>query len=743
MRKTTRNLLVLSVIGLFTNISAANAGYFQEDASVGQPFMGVYDSDGELRKLPLQSIDIKARITATLADVSLVQEFRNDNAEPIEAVYKFPGNAHSAIYSLQMIVDDRIIKAEIQEKQQAEAAYEQAKDEGKAATLLVQDSPTTFSMNVANIAPGSTVKVELKYTEILGFDGDFYRFRLPAVVGPKYGSRKPASGFVSGPGKSDDKTFQTIVIELDAGALVDEIGSETHVLDLIQHSSDSYSITVETAKKAGKTFELKFRLFGEEISEELFLYEGSTENYFLLTLQPPKSLPGAYTVPREYIFIVDVSGSMDGYPIEVSKQLIKNLILSIDESDYFNVFTFASGTNRLASKSIPATPANVDAAVALIEKAGGSGGTELLPALKAAFNSGSPGSQYARTVVIASDGLIDAEAEVFDYIRNNADNTNVFPFGIGSWGTNENLIEGIASISNSEALFIDTEEEAKIKAALFTDYVRFPVLSNITLDFQGFDAYEVDPTSVPSVFFRRPINVLGKWRGETKGKLTITGLYYDQPYSRSINISRAKSSHEYEGLKYLWARNKIRLLGDYVYLSENEDAARQITELGLEYGLLTDYTSFIAVDYIASADGSEPIKIEQPQVSDYWAQSGIGFDEDMTFTLSDYGPEADTAENSSAGHLEFFGKTFEQVGMLWVDRDVKVLSDAILVSKFSETWMQLLRLFPKLTTLDNMDGDVVIAFGEISVRVGDEKRENSDAEIQQLNRHFRAWLQEP
>ena len=225
---------------------------------------------------------------------------------------------------------------------------------------------------------------------------------------------------------------------------------------------------------------------------------------------------------REYIFVVDVSGSMWGYPLDVSKKLIKDLLSGLRPSDLFNVVLFSGGSSVMAAQSVPATPKNIEKGIALIDRQQGGGGTELLPALQTAF--GLPQQKnYSRTVVIVTDGFVDVEAEAFDLIRNRLGSANVFAFGIGT-SVNRHLIEGIATVGMGESFVVTRPEEAPAKAERFRAMIQSPVLTRVNVKFEGFDAYDVEPPHIPDVLSERPVIVFGKYRGKAAGKIIVSGI---------------------------------------------------------------------------------------------------------------------------------------------------------------------------------------------------------------------------
>ncbi len=378
---------------------------------------------------------------------------------------------------MKMIIGEREINAKIKEKQQAKKEYEEAKKEGKTASLLEQHLPNVFEMNVANILPGDTIVVEMRYTEMLVPEEGIYQFVYPTVVGPRY---------------------------------TDKDGAEKDIW---------------------------------------------TQN--------------KYTKEDTY------------------KQM--------SHSHTFNILLFAASSYVLSENSLEATKKNIKKANKFLSKESGNGVTNLLPALKKALNLPSS-ANTSKSVIVVTDGYVTVEKEAFKIIQDNLGNANFFSFGIGS-DINRYIIEGMAIAGHGEPFFITNNEEAKEKAERFRKYIQSPLLTNISVDFSGFEVYDMFPNNFPDMFAEKPLLVFGKWKGEANGKIHIKGETGNEKYDNSINVSNFKSKNENSALKYLWARHKIMLLSDYnKFYPIRNDEKEEITNLGIKYNLLTEYTSFVAID---------------------------------------------------------------------------------------------------------------------------------------------------
>lgn len=606
MKTRTRTLLTLFALFLALGSFAA-----EEDKTLS-PYFLVKSNNRKVDQLPLKHTSADVHVAGTIADVTVTQVYKNEGKRPIEAIYVFPASTRAAVYDMKMVVGERVIQAKIKERQQARQEYEAAKAAGKRTSLLEQDRPNVFQMNVANILPGDEVKVVMRYTENLVPNGGIYQFVYPTVVGPRY-SETPAEGaadtedFVSTPylqaGDAPTYIFG-LTVNINAGMPIQDITCQSHQISAIYHTLSNATVLLAPSEAQGgnRDYILEYSLAGGEISSGLLLYEHGDENFFALTVQPPKRVTSEQIPPREYVFIVDVSGSMGGFPLDVSKKLLRDLITGLKPTDKFNVVLFAGTTAVLGQESLLASQENVEKAVYLIDRQRGGGGTRLMGGLQKAIDlPRDPG--LSRSVVVVTDGYISVEQECFDLIRSKLNKCNVFSFGIGS-GVNRHLIEGLAHVGMGEPLIITSTEGAHEKAEEFRQYINRPVLTNIEARFDGFEAYDVEPLSIPDVLAERPIVIHGKYRGKAAGSINITGYAGNKPYSSSYAVAQASPNPRNAALRYLWAREKIRTLDDYNNLYETPERKKEVTDLGLKYNLLTAYTSFIAVEeHIANKKG--------------------------------------------------------------------------------------------------------------------------------------------
>ena len=597
----------------------------------GSPYFFIDHGDPATDRLPLKSTKVDVRIAGVIAEVLVTQRYRNDGKRPIEARYVFPGGTRAAVYAMNVLIGDRLLTADIREKQQARVEYRAAKAQGRTAALLEQHRPNVFQMNVANILPGDDVAVELRYTELIVPQDGKYRFVFPTVVGPRYngapasaaaaaGSKWAAMPFLPA-GESGPSTFD-LHVALASPIGVADVVSGSHGIDVVRTAKDDGGKAgrVDIALAKGdvandRDFVLDYRLAGDRIESGVLLHRGSDENFFLAMIEPPKTVVATAIVPRDYLFVLDISGSMHGYPLDTAKTLLAKLIGGLRPSDTFNVLLFSGDDSVLAPQSLPATQANIALALKTIDRQNGGGSTELLPALRRAMTMPKDGDR-SRSVVVVTDGYVTVEREAFDLVRRNLGKSNLFAFGIGT-AVNRHLIEGLARAGQGEPFIVTQSRDAAAEADRLRRMIDSPVLTQVKVRFEGsadFGVYDVEPAAIGDLFASRPIVVFGKWKGKPSGKLVVEGVTADGNFRSSTDLADAgRDGTDLPALRALWARHRIASLSDQEALEGGGLEAKAITELGLRYSLLTQYTSFVAVDRVVrnGAPGQTPT-VDQP-----------------------------------------------------------------------------------------------------------------------------------
>jgi Ca-activated chloride channel family protein len=608
------------IVSLLNGSMYAQLKETTEEKDATSPYF-LIQGDTDVESFPLLETKAEVNIAGVIAEIELTQIYKNDGEKTIEAVYVFPLGTKSAIHAMRMQIGDRIIEAEIEETEKARQIYEDAKDEGKVASLLEQKRPNVFQMKVANIMSGDEVKVTVKYTEMLIPEKGIYEYVFPTVVGPRFtGEQKDKEDWTATPylhEKENPPYKFDIKVNIKTGIPLSTVSVLTHDVD-IGKEYDKAVITLSKNEKYGgnRDFILRYSLKGNKIQTGLLLYPGKEENFFLLMLEPPDRVDINMVPSREYLFVLDVSGSMHGFPLDVTKTLMKDIIGGLRKKDYFNILFFSGGSSVLSTEPLPATKENKKKAIEMVMSQTGGGGTRLLDALNR-ISSLAKKEGLSRIIVAATDGYISVEKEAFDHIRENLGENNFFAFGIGS-SVNRYLIEGMARAGRGEPFIVINQNEAKEKAETFLNYIKNPLLTDIKTTFKGLEAYDIEPNSIPDLFAERPLVVFGKYK-KADGSIIVRGNTADKKYKKEIKVNTSIEDGENSAIKYLWARERIAALDDYGRVGS--DVKDEVTKLGLKYNLMTQYTSFVAVDKIIRKTG-EVVTVKQPLplpqgVSDY------------------------------------------------------------------------------------------------------------------------------
>jgi Ca-activated chloride channel family protein len=602
------------------------------------PYLYVAGGDPQRDQVPLKKTWAEVNIAGVIAAVKVHQIFENSGGKPIEAVYVFPASTRAAVHAMRMKIGARTVEAKIERKVTAREQYEAAKQAGKRASLLEQQRPNVFTMNVANIMPGDRIEVELDYSELVVPENSTYEFVYPTVVGPRYagGADPKADTWMANPHLSEGKAEPyawDLKVHLQTGIGLKEVSSPSHKIAVSYSGPSTADIKLAQAGGGNKDFVLRYRLAGDKIETGLLQYDEPgnlgrpNEKFFALLVEPPRR-PALADIPgREYIFLLDVSGSMHGFPIDTTKELMRNLLPKLRPTDHFNLVFFSGANYTWSPKgSRPATEANLREGMDKILKENGGGGTELMGGLEAAYAIPPVGKGVSRTVVVVTDGYVGVEAKAFRFVRERLDQANLFAFGIGS-SVNRGLIEGMARAGLGEPFVVLGPQKAKAEADKLREMIERPVLTDIEIRFGDAGVYEVAPEKLPDLLALRPLLIYGKYKGEQPTKIEITGRTGRGAWHHTIDLRPADARKENQALRALWARKWVELLEDEFHLGGGKPVEEAITNLGLFYNLLTPFTSFVAIDSEVVNHGGAQDTVRQPLpmpegVSNYAVASG-------------------------------------------------------------------------------------------------------------------------
>ncbi len=569
---------------------------------------------------PLKHTDVKAEISGFVARVSVTQEFVNPTGEKIEAVYKFPLPPNSAVDSMTMLVGDRKITGKIKRREEARKIYDDARSRGQLASLLDQERPNIFTQSVANIAPGATVKILISYVETLKYEDASYEFVFPMVVGPRYiPNGLPDAGRVV-PRRTPEGTRAghdlSIQVSLDAGLPLAALESPTHMVDVSRPDSRHAALKLkDLATIPNKDFILRYSVAGKQIQDTTLTHTDRRGGTFMMVLEPPARVAPAEITPKEIVFVLDTSGSMMGFPIEKAKEAMKLAIDGLNPRDTFNLITFSGDEHILFPKPVPATPENVREAQAFLASRQGRGGTEMMKAIRAALDP-SDAQDHIRIACFMTDGEVGNDFEIIHEVQKHP-NARVFAFGIGS-STNRFLLDNMARYGRGEVEYVGLNDDGSAAARRLHERVRTPILTDVQIDWGGLPVTEVYPQRIPDLFSAKPVVVFGRYTGSARGNVHLRGKVAGRPFDRTIALDLPSSQTSHDVVSTLWARAKVEDLmsRDLIGAQSNQQKPEirdAVTQLGIDYAIMTQYTSFVAVEEtVVTEPGKAPRRIEVP-----------------------------------------------------------------------------------------------------------------------------------
>lgn len=597
----------------------------------------VLDANGKAKSLcPLKHTDVKAEISGFLSRVVVTQQFENNFDEKIEAVYTFPLPQNAAVDDMTMIVGERTIRGRILPREEAQAVYEGAKSRGQIASLLDQERPNIFTQSVANILPGEQIKITISYVETLRYEDGAYEFVFPMVVGPRYipGAAPPtgnqpvgfdphtnrvpdASRISPKPSAPGTRSGHDISLEvtLDAGLIVDTLDSKTHQVDVERPSPTRARLKLKDgATIPNKDFILRYDVSGRAIQDALITHRSDKGGFFALMLQPPDRVTADDVTPKELVFVLDTSGSMAGFPIEKAKETMKLALDNLYPSDTFNLITFAGDTRIFFPQPVPATKANLRKAQAFLASTSGEGGTEMMTAIKTALEP-SDNQSHMRIVCFMTDGYVGNDQGIIAEVKRHQ-NARVFAFGIGS-SVNRFLLDKLAEAGRGDVEYVALNDDGSAAAKRFHQRIRNPLLTDISIDWNGLPVSDIYPQRIPDLFGAKPVIVTGRFTAPGIGTIRLKGKMAGNDFEREIPVTLPEWMALHDVLAPLWARARVDdLMGQDFVGAQNgrmrPDLKSTITQLGMEFRLLTQFTSFVAVEEMMVTDGGQLRRIDVP-----------------------------------------------------------------------------------------------------------------------------------
>lgn len=587
-----------------------------------------------LGNLPLVHTDVRIEIADGITGVSVTQRFRNSFAQPIEAVYVFPLPVDAAIDAMAMRVGARTIRALIARRDEARAAYDNARAQGQRAALLEQERPNIFTMQVANLSAGVDIEVTTHFFARARYDHGAWELAFPMVVGPRYVPGDPLPTTPSGTGARADTDRVpdasrispsymppgtrsghaiTLSANLDAGGALHEISSPSHELELTRPAPHRAQITLRDKDEIpNRDFVLRWRTADTQLAARALFHRPDPNNpgYLSLSLEAPASVPTTEVAPRELVFLLDTSGSMQGAPLDAVKRAIRLALQSLAPNDTFALIDFADTASGLSPHPLSNTPANVSRALSYLDGLRASGGTNQLAGIHAALSL--PGdAMRLRYVVFMTDGYIGNEREVMALTHREIGRARIFSFGIGA-SVNRYLLDEVAHAGRGFAEYLRPDEDPGETVARLYSRIGRPWLTDVSIEW-GEGVRDVLPAAVPDLSALQPLTALARFTASGPRTVTVRGRLAGRDFTRSLSITLPAREERNAAVASVWARESLATMERNAHFSENPDATRdEVTALALAHHLVSSHTSFVAIDTEERVGDGAPRRVNQP-----------------------------------------------------------------------------------------------------------------------------------
>jgi Ca-activated chloride channel homolog len=575
-------------------------------------------SDGLDSALPLERTIIHVQITGPLASVVVSQHFTNPIQAAAELDYLFPLPAEAAVSGFELRIGSRRILGDLQESDAARASYEEARGQGKRSGLIEQRRPNLFAVRLANVLPGEAIDTSIRYQQRVKFADGEYEFVLPMGLTPRYDRPdhpQEGEGTSAPLAKSNEKIgLLELQVMVDAGVPAGNPTSPSHKLEITRSDERRFQLHLAGENIPDHDFVLRYPLAEEQVAAAGWTSGEAGKEFFLATIVPPRMEEEPQVPPREFIFVLDRSGSMSGEPIAQARNAMRACLRTLNPGDAFRILLFDNELEWFNSEALPVTQEKVEQADTYLGRVQGRGGTEIIRAIDAVL--GLPvDAQRTRFVVFLTDGAVSAEAQALEQIRGRIGSARLFTFGVGP-SVNRALLSRMARLGRGRAAFLQLEEDIEGAIIRFQDSVSFPMLTNLSLAWKNGKAWDIYPTRLPDLYSGEPLEFSGRLARSTDQplRLELRGERGGQPLTLQVDLTPPAGRDS--AIERVWAQARVEDLLEQQALdpARAQKFRTDILGLALEYSLITQYTSFVAIDQETAQGGGKPsvIHVAQP-----------------------------------------------------------------------------------------------------------------------------------
>jgi Ca-activated chloride channel family protein len=589
-----------------------------------RPPAGLYTQTPERQAFTLTHTDVKGKVDGNIARVSVTQKFTNPFDKPLEAVYVFPLPDEAAVDDLEIKIGDRIIKGNIKRREEAKAAYEQARQEGRTAALLEQERDNIFTQSLANIRPKETIEVTIRYTDSLKFEAGNYEFVFPMVVGPRYISRRPenrisdANRITPPLTPPETRSGQDISVDLriDAGVPIQRLVSTSHRLVLATEGNTAAVKIAPDDNIPNKDLVVRYQVSNNREQSTILTTNSPQGGHFATYVIPAVTYRPNEIVPKDVVFLMDTSGSQSGDPLVKSQELMRRFIAGLNPDDTFTIIDFANTATYLSPVPLRNNEINRRLAYDYINRLNANGGTELMNGINAVMKFPPAPDGRIRSVVLITDGYIGNDQQVIAEVQKQLKKGNrLYAFGVGS-SVNRYLLNRLAEVGRGTVQVVRQDEPTAEVAEKFFRQINQPVLINVKVTWEGEGpAPEIYPQIMPDLFAQQPLVIYGRKEDRASGTLRITGqMANGERYEQRLPVNfKDDSAGNNLGIAQLWGRAKIKDLSNQILAMESKSIVELITKTALDYRLLSAYTAFIAIsEEVRVNPNGERIRVQVP-----------------------------------------------------------------------------------------------------------------------------------
>jgi Ca-activated chloride channel family protein len=546
---------------------------------------------GQRPGLPVESITFETTIEGQVATTHVTQVFRNETRQVLEGTYFFPLPDDASISEFAIWDGDRRLEGEVRPRDEARRIYEDIVRRVRDPGLLEYAGPNLFQARIFPIPARGTKKLELTYTQVLRAENGTVGYRYPLGIGRNAAPVERLAGRVA----------------LRSGGGLRTIYSPTHDVDVHRDGGHRARVTFEQdARRERRDFQLFYALGSEEVGMSIFTYrEPGKDGYFLLLLSPNDDAARREYPAKDVVFVLDVSGSMEeAGKMEKARRALTYGVRGLRPADRFNIIAFSGETRLMESGLIAADEAGRRRGVEFVQGLNARGGTNINDALIEAMGQFPRTGTRPRLLVFMTDGLPTVgEQNVERIIRNVGDKRlagmRLFSFGVG-YDVNTRLLDRVAAENGGTADYVAPEEDIEVKVSGFFDKVNHPVLTNLAVDMAAVRTDQVYPRDLPDLFKGTQLALVGRYRNERELR--------DVTIRLSGNAS-PRHTYTYPGVRFplrderhdfvprLWATRRVGWLMEQIRShGENRELVQEVTDLGTRFGIVTPYTSFLALE---------------------------------------------------------------------------------------------------------------------------------------------------